>query len=183
MEAMSWNLLKVARSEIGSNRKHRGNRFLTVIQYCLDMAQVFREMARVCQPTSRLIFVVGRESTVRGTKFFNGELVTEVAHEVLGFDVILRQERVFVNRYGQKIFEDILHFSPPGNNSHGELLADARKVAERVLEAAYDFAPAKARIDLELAIDQVEAVRPSPLFNLTKILSDEDLLSTGATHA
>jgi hypothetical protein len=183
MEAMSWNLLKVARSEIGSNRKHRGNRFLTVIQYCLDMAQVFREMARVSHATSRLIFVVGRESTVRGTKFFNGEIVAEVAHEVLGFDLILRQERVFVNRYGQNIFEDILHFSPPHSISHAELLADARKAAKGILEAAYDSAPAKARSDLKFAIDQVEAVKPSPIFNLTKILSDEHLWTTGATHA
>lgn len=47
MEALSWNLLRVARSEIGSNRKHRGNRFLTVIQFCLDMAQTFNELVRV----------------------------------------------------------------------------------------------------------------------------------------
>jgi len=47
MEALSWNVLKVAKSEIGSNRKHRSNRFLTVIQFCLDIAQTFNEMVRV----------------------------------------------------------------------------------------------------------------------------------------
>jgi len=184
MEAMSWNLLKVARSEIGSNRKHRGNRFLTVIQYCLDMAQVFAELGRVCRPASRLIFIVGKESTVRGTRFFNGEIVAEVAHEVLGFDLILRQERVFVNRYGQRIFEDILHFCPPHKGSGADLLVGAAKVAGIVLEAAYDSAPAEAKADLKFAVHHVEVVKPSPLFNLTKILvPDEDLLVTGVANA
>ena len=36
VEALDCNILAIARSEIGSNRQNRGNRFLTVIQYCLD---------------------------------------------------------------------------------------------------------------------------------------------------
>src|SRR5262249_52850376 len=66
-EALGWDLLRVARSELGSNRKHRGNRFLTVIQYCLDMANVLRELKRVCKAGSRVIVIVGRESNVRKT--------------------------------------------------------------------------------------------------------------------
>lgn len=128
MEALSWNLLRVAKSEIGSNRKHRGNRFLTVVQFCLDIAQTFNEMVRVCRSDGRLIFVVGRESMVRGTRFFNGEIVAEVAHRAMGFDLILRQERVFLNRFGQSIFEDILHFSPPANDPGTLFLGPARKV-------------------------------------------------------
>ena len=113
MEALNWNLLKVSRSEFGANRKHRGNRFLTVIQFCLDIAQTLSELTRVCRSGARLIFVVGRESTVKGTRFFNGEIVTEVCHRALGFNLILKQQRVFRNNFGQSIFEDILHFSPP----------------------------------------------------------------------
>ena len=41
VEATGFNVLEVARSEIGSNRKFRSNRFLTVIQYALDIYQVF----------------------------------------------------------------------------------------------------------------------------------------------
>src|SRR5262249_39812661 len=79
VEALGWDLLAVARSEIGSNRKRRQNRFLTVIQYCLDMADVLRELRRVCKEGSRIVVIVGRESNVRKTRFFNGEIVAALA--------------------------------------------------------------------------------------------------------
>jgi len=170
MEALNWNLLRVAKSEIGSNRKHRGNRFLTIIQYCLDMFQTFYEMARICHPKSRLVFIVGRESTVRGVRIFNGEIVTEIAHRVLGFDLVLKQERVFLNRFGRNIFEDILHFSPPTSNSGSESLSGARAVAKDVLEATCLVAPDKAKDDIKSAIEEIEVVKPSPIFSLSKVL-------------
>lgn len=165
MEALEWNLLEVAKSEFGANRKHRGNRFLTVVQFCLDMAQVFEELKRVCTRDARLIFVVGRESMVRGTRFFNGEVVTEVAHRVLGFELTLRQERVFVNRYGRNIYEDILHFTPPSRTGCNAILAEARGVAQLVLETAYPTAPEGSRADLQSALANIHEVRPSQLFN------------------
>jgi len=176
MEALNWDILKVARSEIGSNRKHRGNRFLTVIQYCLDLSQVFYEMARICHPKARLIFIVGRESKVRGARIFNGEIVAEIAHRVLGFDLILRQERVFLNRFGQSIFEDILHFLPPVNNLGNEFLADVREVARNVLEATYLIAPDKAKDDIQSAIENIGAIKPSPIFSLSKALKVQQRL-------
>jgi hypothetical protein len=39
MEVLGFDILKVAASEIGSNRRNRGNRFITVIQYALDMEE------------------------------------------------------------------------------------------------------------------------------------------------
>ena len=169
MEALSWNLLTVAKCEIGSNRKHRGNRFLTVIQFCLDMAQTFNEMMRVCHSDSRLIFVVGRESTVRGTSFFNSEIVAEVAHRALGFDLVLKQERVFLNRFGQSIFEDILHFSPPISDPGTLFLEPARRVAQDVLEATYPVASGKAKEGIGSALAAIDRIRPSPMFNLSKV--------------
>lgn len=169
MEALNWNLLGIAKSEIGSNRKHRGNRFLTVIQYCLDLSQTLCEMSRICHSNSRLIFIVGRESTVRGTSFFNGEIVAEIASRVLGFDLILRQERVYLNRFGQRIFEDILHLSPPLDDLTDSFLEQAREVAEGVLEAAYPTAPDKAKDDIMSALARVDVVQPSPIFMLSKV--------------
>lgn len=111
VELLGYDVLKIARSEFGSNRKNRGNRFLTVIQYCIDMAIALCEAGRTCKRGARLIYVVGRESKVLGVSFCNSELIFLIATEMLGYKCLLRQERAFKNRYGQNIVEDILHFS------------------------------------------------------------------------
>ena len=118
-------MLALARSEIGANRQNRGNRFLTVIQYSLDMALALREMARAAKPGARLILVVGRESSVRGVRFFNGELVAELAVRCVGMQMERRQERRFRNRYGTHIYEDILHFLAPAQVPDESLFLDS----------------------------------------------------------
>ena len=170
MEALNWNLLKVSKSEFGANRKHRSNRFLTVIQFCLDIAQTLSELARVCRSGARLIFVVGRESMVKGTRFFNGEIVTEICHRALGFDLILKQQRVFRNNFGQSIFEDLLHFSPPIETLLSEVyLEAAREIAQETLETSYSTAPEESKKDIRLALQNIRNVYPSPLFNVKDI--------------
>ena len=162
VESMDWDLLDVAKSEIGSNRKHRGNRFLTVIQYCLDMLAVFRELQRVCKPDARIVVVVGRESNVRKTVFFNGEIVAGLAVRCAGFCFCSRQERVFQNRFGEMIYEDILHFTlrPPAEC----LLTSPCDFAKEVLVAALRRVPAESEGDLRVAIDRIAEVTPSPIY-------------------
>ena len=165
-EALEFDVLSAARSEIGSNRQNRGNRFLTVIQYSLDMTLALREMERVVKPDGRLILVVGRESKVRGTSFFNGELAAELASECAGFEVERRQERVFRNRFGNSIHEDIIHLLPTGETpSEKHALAEAQDIAAQMLIAARPLAPAKETTGLEEAIERVRRVSPSPMMN------------------
>lgn len=165
-EALEFDVLSAARSEIGSNRQNRGNRFLTVIQYSLDMTLALREMKRVVKPDGRLILVVGRESKVRGTRFFNGELAAELASECTGFGVERRQERVFRNRFGNSIHEDIIHLLPTGETpSEKHALAEAQNIAAQMLIAARPLAPAKEIAGLEEAIERVRGVSPSPMMN------------------
>lgn len=169
MESLNWDLLTVAKSEFGSNRKHRGNRFFTVTQFCLDIAQTFQELFRICRHNGRLIFVVGRESTIRGTRFFNGELVTEVACRALNYNLLLRQERVFVNRFGKKIVEDILHFSPPQFPPSENFLQITKSVARDVLNSTYDSISTDViKADIRSALENLEKIKPSPLFDLSQ---------------
>ena len=167
MEAMNWNLLKISRSEFGSNRKHRANRFLTVIQFCLDIVQTLSELARVCRSDARLIFIVGRESMVKGTRFFNGELVAEICHRSSWFNLILKQQRTFRNSFGQSIIEDVLHFSPSIRTISEEMALEiAREVAHEALEASFHTAPEKSKMDMMLALRNINSVHPSPFFDL-----------------
>lgn len=164
VEALDCDVLKIAKCEIGSNRHNRGNRFLTVIQYALDMTLALREMARITKSGGRLIVVVGRESTVRGTRFFNGELVAELAVHAVGLSMERRQERVFRNRYGADIFEDILHLRNPGVGAGQEPALDsARSVARSLLEGAAPQVPEKERSGVEDALAKVPDLPPSPI--------------------
>ncbi len=164
VEALSWDVLTVARSEIGSNRQNRGNRFLTVIQYSLDMVLALREMARVTKSGGRLILVLGRVSSVRGVQFFNGELVTELAVQGAGLQIEKRQERVFRNRYGADIYEDILHFRATNDlPDEDSCLKAARRIAGRMLSAAGRVVPPKEQPGLEDSIAGLDKVSPSPI--------------------
>ncbi len=162
-EALGWDLLTVARSEIGSNRKHRQNRFLTVIQYCLDMTAVLREVQRVCKEGSHMVVVVGRESRVRKTRFFNGEIMAALASRCVGFSFVSRQERVFLNRFGERIFEDLLHFDV--RRDGGARLEEPRSIAREVLTKARRRAPAESLGDLEEALSLVDEVQESPVYD------------------
>ncbi len=163
MEALGWNLLAVSRSEIGANRKHRQNRFLTVIQYCLDMTETLRELRRVCKGDARAIVIVGRESRVRKTRFFNGEIMAALATRCLGLSFVLRQERTFTNRFGEAIREDLLHFVIAGAGG-GD---DPRVVGREILMRARGRAPAESLADLDEALSAVAQVNPSPIFDPT----------------
>lgn len=150
-----------SKSEIGSNRKHRGNRFLTVIQYCIDITAVLTELRRVCKPNASVIIVVGRESNVRKTRFFNGEIVARLAVHSAGYCLDTRQERVFQNRFGASIYEDILHLTP--RVAHG-VLTSPREIARTVLEAAHAHAPEESFADLTSTMEKLDEVAASPIY-------------------
>jgi hypothetical protein len=162
VEALGWDLLRVARSEIGSNRKHRQNRFLTVVQYCLDMTDVLREVQRVCKEGARAIVIVGRESNVRKTQFFNGEIVAALASRCIGLLFIARQERIFMNRFGEQICEDLLHFHVTKSTGNFD---EPREIARGVLAKAKLRAPKESFGDLEEALAVLDNVKPSPIYD------------------
>ncbi len=165
-EALGWDLLHVAKTEIGSNRKNRGNRFLTVTQYCLDLAICLSSLWSATKNNARIIFVMGRESRVRGIPFFNGEIAASLAVEAIGYRLALRQERVFTNRFGQRIFEDILHFQKPQPEKPSlNYLVKTRNIAELTLRAGLEHVGADdVKNDLLDAIRMVSEVTESPSY-------------------
>ena len=165
VEALGFNVLNLAKSEFGSNRKNRGNRLLTVVQYCIDMALSISEASRVCKNDARLIYVVGRESSVLGYSFCNSELIYELATQIFGLEFDIRQERVFKNRFGQMIYEDILHFKNKKQISavsHEEIRRKSILIAKRVLEEKIEPSTKPENIDFILsAIKSIDRIRAS----------------------
>ena len=156
VEILGWDVLRVARSEIGSNRANRGNRFLTVVQYCIDMANVLQEIARVVRPGGRVVLVVGYESRVLGVPFYNARLVEAIAKQIGMFDLTLGQQRVFKNRFGEDIREDILNLTRRAYFTGSHLPEEiGRAVADEALRGGLSNVSPKNRSLLD---DSVKAV-------------------------
>lgn len=160
VELLGVNVLSVARSEIGSNRKFRGNRFLTVVQYCMDMAQVFEETKRVCRKDATIIFVVGRESNVKKIAFYNAEILKEVATRC-GLSLEGQQHRVFKNKFGKSIREEILRFSIYKKELNIHSAERARAVGIDALKLALNTNK-EVKNELIDAIEKAKEIQHSP---------------------
>ncbi len=160
VEKTGVDVLAVARSEIGSNRKFRPNRFMTVVQYCMDMGLVFSELQRVCKENAKVIFIVGRESNIRKTPFKNAELILKVA-EVCGFKLEGQQYRVFMNKFGESIYEEILRFVSL-KTIQDDILEKSRGIGQNALREAINYSEEAVRPDIIQAIEKSFKIKPSP---------------------
>ena len=170
VEIFNFDILKVANSEFGSNRKNRGNRFKTVVQYSIDMEQAIRGFWYALKPNAHLILVVGRESNVRNTAFYNSQIIMDIVTEMNGFEKIETLERQFINKFGNSIKEDILIYKKNCSLKNGEF---AREVAKNHLEKTLLLADGEIKYDLEEAIKSVFQIEPSPLFNSNQVINND----------
>jgi hypothetical protein len=159
-EILGWDLLKIAKSEIGSNRANRRNRFYTVVQYCLDMADTLREISRVAKIDARIVFIVGHESNVLGVPFYNADIIEKIGVRSGIFTKVLRQKREFKNKFGKFIREDIINFSNLKSQCCKSTLEHvAREVAFDVLKSSFSLVASKNLKYLEDAINKVRDIR------------------------
>ena len=170
IETFHFDLLKVAHSEFGSNRKNRGNRFKTVIQYCLDMELAIRSFWKALKPDAKIILVLGRESNVRSTPFYNGQMIIEILEQSQGFSEIKTLERQFTNKFGNNIKEDII-IATKSNNLSDELHGSS--IALKHLEYSLATTQNGVHSDIEEAINSLKEVIASPIFNPKYIVKNE----------
>lgn len=161
-EAFKYDILGVAHSEFGSNRKNRGNRLLTVVQYCLDMESSINNFWHSLKDNGKFVMVVGRESNVRKTPFYNGEIVQDLITNMGGFGILGREERSFSNKFGQMIFEDILIFEKIAKTA--PIPKNAFSIAEKHLKRAEQTAPKEVICDFKDVYLKMNSVKPSPIF-------------------
>lgn len=162
LELLGFDLLHVAASEMGSNRKNRGNRFRTVIQYALDMEAGLESFALSLKARGQLILVVGRESNVRGVAILNSRLVADIATSLGAFQQEGSFERCFTNRFGASIYEDVLLIRRVnGQSAPGA----ARGIARALLEELEEDASGEVQDDIRDAIANADGIEPSPVFS------------------
>lgn len=167
VEVIGFDLLKIAKSEIGSNRKNRGNRFRTVVQYALEMEQALASFTHCLKNQGLLILVVGRESRVRGIPFSNSHIILEVAMSLGCYREEMGEERIFTNRFGKRIKEDILVLRKASAYAHA---GHARSIAERHLEEATKIAEGDVEGDIADALSEISLIEPSPMFSKKGII-------------
>jgi len=170
VEIFHFDLLKVAHSEFGSNRKNRGNRFKTVIQYCLDMELAIRSFWTALKQNGKVILVLGRESNVRSTPFYNGQMIIEILESCDGFKEIKILERQFTNKFGNNIKEDII-IATKSNSISDQLFG--RTISLNRLENSLKTTQNGVHSDIYEAISSIDEVKPSPLFNSKNIIVNE----------
>ena len=165
-EILGWDLLKIAKSEIGSNRANRSNRFYTVVQYCLDMGDILKELARVSKQQARIVLIVGQESNVLGVPFYNADIIEKIGIKAKLFQKVLRQKRKFKNKFGKVIIEDIINFINLNNQVSQEVIEQiSREVAFEVLESSRLFVSSENQLFLESAIDKVNNIQKTPILD------------------
>lgn len=168
MEKLGWSPLNVAKSEIGANRKFRQNRFLTVIQYAQDLGQTLSELARIMKHNALGVIVVGRESKVLGESFNNSEILEQlfVAHP--SFTFISSTERVFMNKFGQSIYEDLIVFK----KTDPYMILDTERTKQIGLNFLKEKLSHSKPENFELlsqAVSKGENSQPSPLFEIQSL--------------
>ncbi len=159
IETLGWDILKIAECEIGSNRKNRGNRFKTVIQYCLDMELALNSFWNSLTSNGSVVIVVGKESNVRKIPFLNSEIVKDIASNMNSFEDIQNFTRTFNNKFGLDIKEDIIILK---KSSKQPILSTARNVALSHLQSSLESAPVEVSDDIVDAITSIKAITPSP---------------------
>ncbi len=159
-ESLGYKPLPMARSEIGSNRKFRQNRYMTVVQYSIDMALFLEEASRILKPSGCMTIVLGRESNVRGVAFRNGEIIGALAVEGLGWTAQSWHERKFMNRFGETIFEDVITLTPPTFTSDVDKIG--RLVGTEALRIALKITPSERAKEINEAINSAPQIMPSP---------------------
>lgn len=164
MEKLGWFPLNAAKSEIGANRKFRQNRFLTVIQYAQDLGQTLDELARIMKHDAISVMVVGRESKVLGESFNNSEILEKLLYMHPSFKFISSTERVFINKFGQSIYEDLIIFRKIASYEILDIRLST-EIGTTFLKRKLADSKNENQELLTQAVSKSESLQPSPLFN------------------
>lgn len=165
VECFGYNLLQVANSEIGSNRKNRQNRFRTVLQYAIDMGHVLESCSDSLCDGGIMIWIVGRSSSVRKVTFYNSAIIQDLINVIDGLTLECVYSRKFRNRYGEEIIEEIIIVNKTKKSPQVSNIDNFREVGISHLERAKRMIKDNSIFDLETLLKGSENVFESPILS------------------
>ena len=164
MECFGYDILKVANSEIGSNRKHRSNRFKTVVQYAMDMGHTIYNASVALKVGGRMILIVGRESMVRKTPFYNSMIIKDIINILPFLKIESINTRQFGNRYGELINEDIIIIQKCSETINIQVNV-FEHIGLKHIANALTYADKHLELDLRAILNKQELILESPIFS------------------
>jgi hypothetical protein len=134
------------------------------------MELAIRSFWESMKPNGTIILILGRESNVRNTPFYNGQMVMEILSASKGFSNIQTLERKFINKFGVDIKEDIIIATK--TNALSDVFY-GRNIALKHLESTLITTQNGVHSDIREAIDSISEIMPSPMFNPKNIIKNE----------
>lgn len=163
VECFGYNLLSVANSEIGSNRKNRQNRFRTVVQYSIDMGHVLQSCSSSLKIGGIMVWIVGRCSNVRKVSFSNSSIISDLVNIIPGIILDDSCQREFGNRFGEKIIEDILIIKKISNIEYTPLPSTFEAIGLNHLKKALHNVTEIDKPDIEILLTNNKPIVESPI--------------------
>lgn len=162
IECFGFDVLKVAESEFGSNRKNRTNRFRTVVQYTMDMGNTICSACKSLVVNGKMVLIVGRVSNVRNTPFYNSKIIESIIDRIPELTIEGKSERQFMNRFGEIIIEDIIIASK--THSSETILSDSvfKELGLKQISDALQYADPSVKGELMDVISNPDKIRISP---------------------
>ena len=74
-----------------------------MVQYAKDMGRVLCENTKALKTGGKMIYIVGKESNVRKTPFYNSQIINDLVDCIPGLNVVDIHHRYFMNRFGETI--------------------------------------------------------------------------------
>jgi len=97
---------------------------------------------------------------VRGIPFSNSRILLEIAESNGAFDKVVTYERVFINRFGKSIWEDIIVLKVKNQFAQCRV---ARDIAREHLKASLSSVSGDVADDITETISVLDSISPSPL--------------------
>ena len=114
------------------------------------------------------VMVVGRESKVLGESFNNSEILKKLLYIHPSFTFISSTERVFTNKFGQSIYEDLMIFRKTANYEKLNIRLST-EIGTNFLKEKLTESKIENLALLTQAISKSESLQPSPLFNASTL--------------
>ena len=111
-----------------------------------------------------MIYIVGKESNIKKTPFYNSQIISDLVDCIPGLNVVDVHHRYYMNRFGKTIQEDLLEIEKETCSPDAEQLKSYfETVGFKHLEKAIPYSPEENKADIYAILEKKDIVHESPI--------------------